>query len=78
MAVTQLATKINASVKKAIEKACKTKGVKMGRFSEYALLDKLEELEDIEEVKHLRKEPSRSLADVTKALKIGHRKDAYR
>ncbi len=66
---TQLATKIDEGVKKAVEQVCKTRGLKMGRFIEDALLDKLEELEDQEDLKLLRREPARPLADVLKGLK---------
>ena len=54
MATTQLATKIDGGVKKAVEEVCKERGLKMNKFIEDALLDKLEELEDIEDLKHLR------------------------
>lgn len=69
MAATQLATTVDAAVKKAIEEVCKERGLKMNKFIEDALLDKLEELEDIEDVKHLRREPSRSLVEILKDLK---------
>lgn len=69
MALQQLATKIDEEVKKTVESVCRARGFKMNRFIEEALLDKLEELEDIEDVKKLRREPSRSLADILKDLK---------
>ncbi len=69
MASAQLATKIEEEVKKAVEAVCKSRGLKMNKFIEGALLDKLEELEDIEDLKALRQEPSRPLADVLKDLK---------
>ncbi len=65
----QLATRIDSRVKKAVENVCKARGVKMNKFIEDALLDKLEELEDIEDLKKLRREPSRPLADILKDLK---------
>jgi hypothetical protein len=64
MAQTQLATRIDSRVKKAIEKTCDARGLKIGRFVEDALIDKLEELADIEDIKKLRREPTRPLADV--------------
>ena len=53
MAQVQLATRIDARVKKAIEMLCETRGLKMNRFIEEALIDKLEELEDVEDLKTL-------------------------
>ena len=44
MAQAQLATRIDIRVKKAIEKTCEARGLKIGRFVENALIDKLEEL----------------------------------
>ena len=69
MATTQLATTVHASVKKAVEEICRARGLKMNKFIEDALLDKLEELEDLEDLQHLRKEPSRPLADILRDLK---------
>ncbi len=69
MASVQLATTINDKVKKAVESLCKNRGLKMNKFIEDALLDKLEELEDLEDVKHLRLESTRPLADILKDLK---------
>lgn len=69
MAAVQLATSINAKVKRAVETICKDRGLKMNRFIEEALLDKLEELEDVEELATLRREASRPLAVILKELK---------
>ena len=52
-----------------METVCKERGLKMSRFIEDALIDKLEELEDIADLKSLRKEPVRSLVEVLKDLK---------
>lgn len=68
-AAVQLATTINARVKKVVETVCRHRGWKMNRFIEEALLDKLEELEDLEEVARLRQESTRPLADILKDLK---------
>jgi antitoxin component of RelBE/YafQ-DinJ toxin-antitoxin module len=70
MAQTQLATRIDTRVKRAVEKVCEARGLKMNRFIEEALLDKLEEMEDIEDLKKIRCEPSRSLEDLLKDLKL--------
>lgn len=69
MAATPLATTINEKVKRAIEEVCEARGLKMNRFIEDALLDKLEELEDVEDLKRLRKESARPLTDILKDLK---------
>ena len=66
----QLATRINAQVKAAIEKICADRGLKMNRFIEEALLDKLEEMEDIEDIKKIRNESTRPLSEILKELKI--------
>jgi hypothetical protein len=70
MALTQLATRVDKRVKQAVEEICKTRGLKMNRFIEDALIDKLEELEDIEDLKKLRCEPSRPLDEILKDLKL--------
>jgi hypothetical protein len=70
MTQTQLATRIDATVKKAVETVCQIKGLKMNRFIEEALIDKLEEIDDIEDLKKIRFEKSRPLADVLKDLKL--------
>jgi len=70
MGQVQLATRIDARVKKAVEKLCEARGLKMNRFIEEALLDKLEELEDIEDLKTLLCEPTRPLSEILKDLKL--------
>lgn len=69
MATTQLATRIDRRVKKSVEAVCKERGLKMGRFIEDALLDKLEELEDIQDLRSLRQEPTRPLSEILEDLK---------
>ncbi len=66
----QLATRIDARVKRAVVAVCKARGLKMNRFLEDALLDKLEELEDVEDLARLRREPTRPLAELLKDLKL--------
>jgi hypothetical protein len=70
MALTQMATRIDARVKKAVEEVCQARGLKMNRFIEDALIDKLEEIEDIEDLKRIRCEATRPLSAVLKALKL--------
>jgi len=66
----QLATRIDVRVKKAVEEVCRLRGLKIGRFIEDALLDKLEELEDVEDIKKIRHEPTRPLSAVLEDLKL--------
>jgi len=73
MSQVQLATRIDAQVKKAIEELCESRGLKMNRLIEEALIDKLEELEDAEDLKRIRFEPTRPLADLLKDLKLDGR-----
>jgi hypothetical protein len=70
MAQAQLATRIDAGVKKAVEQVCESRGLKMNRFIEEALLDKLEELEDIQDLRQIRCEPTRPLSEILKDLKL--------
>lgn len=70
MAQVQVATRIDARVKKAVERLCEARGLKMNRFIEEALIDKLEELEDAEDLKRIRFEPTRPLSEILKELKL--------
>ena len=69
MKTKQLATKIDGSVKEALESVCEARGIKMNRFIEDAILDKLEELEDIGDLKSLRQESYRPFSEVMEDLK---------
>jgi hypothetical protein len=64
MSKVQLATRIDSRVKKAIEITCEEHGLKIGRFVENALIDKLEELADAEDIRKIRRESARPLAEV--------------
>lgn len=64
----QMATRIDQRVKKAVEEVCAARGLKMGRFIEDALIDKLEELADVDDLQRLRAVPARPLDDVIKDL----------
>jgi hypothetical protein len=59
--VVQLATRIDSKLKGAVAAYCRARGIKMSKFIEDALLDRLEELEDETELEALRHEPRRSL-----------------
>lgn len=65
----QLATRIEAKVKKAVEKVCDLRGLKINRFIEDALIHKLEEMEDVDDLKSLRRESSRPLSAILRELK---------
>jgi hypothetical protein len=70
MGQTQLATRVDKRVKQAVEEFCRARGLKMNRFIEDALIDKLEELEDIEDLKKIRCEPARPLEEVLRDLNL--------
>ena len=67
MALVQIATRIDSRLKQAVEEVCTQRGLKIGRFVQDALLDKLEELEDL---KAIRFEPTKSWTDVLSDLEL--------
>ncbi|MBI4042452.1 MAG: hypothetical protein HY391_03140, partial [Deltaproteobacteria bacterium] len=69
MATAQLATRIDLQVKKALASICKARGLKINRFIEDAILEKLEEMEDLADLKTLRKEKFRPLSEILKDLR---------
>ena len=69
MGAKQLATKIDEKIKDALDLFCEARGLKINRFLEDAILDKIEEYEDISELRKLKKEKSRNFEDVLKELK---------
>lgn len=69
MGAKQLATKIDENVKDALDALCEEKGLKINRFIEDAIIDKLEEYEDISDLRKLRKEVFRPFDQVLKELK---------
>ena len=70
MALVQLGTRIDSRLKRAVEEVCRARGLKMNRFVQDALLDKLEELEDIEDLKSIRFEPTKSWSEVVHDLNL--------
>ena len=70
MELAQLATRVDKRVKQAVEEICRARGLKMNRFIEDALIDKLEELEDMEDLKKIRCEPTRPLNEVLRDLNL--------
>jgi hypothetical protein len=71
MANVQIAARIDARVKRAVDEVCAARGLKISRFVESALLDKLEELADVEDLKKIRHEPTRPLSDLIRELGLG-------
>ena len=69
MAVAQLATKIDFRIKKLLDTICELKGLKINRFVEDAILEKIEEIEDIEDIKSIRKEKTIPLSQAIAELK---------
>ena len=65
-----ISARIDASLKSALERYCKSRGVVMSHFVQEALLDRLEELEDIEDLKQIRHESTRPLAELLAELKL--------
>ena len=65
----QLATKIDETIKDALDLFCEDRGLNINRFLEDAILDKIEEYEDVSDIRKLKKEKSRSFEDVLKELK---------
>lgn len=69
MAAKQLATKIDEKIKEALDSFCEERGLKINRFLEDAILDKLEEYEDVTDLKKLRNDSFKPLEEVLKELK---------
>jgi len=68
MAKVQINVRVDAALKAAIDRHCRSQGVIVSHFVQEALLDRLEELEDIDELKRIRHEPTRPLAEVLREL----------
>ncbi len=64
----QIAVRVSARLKRAVDAACKSGGVSQTRFVQDALLDKLEEIADLEDLPKLRREPTRPLRDLIRDL----------
>ncbi len=68
MPLSQIAVRVDQRLKRAVDEACRVRGVKLTRFVQDALLDKLEEIADAEDLPRLRREPTRSLRDLIREL----------
>ena len=69
MGAKQLATKIDEDIKNALDAFCEDRGLKINRFIEDAILDKIEEYEDVSDLRKLRSESFRPFDEVLKDLK---------
>ncbi len=70
MPTVQINARIDAALKKALEKYCRSRGIVMNHFIQEAIIDRLEELEDVEDLKALRHEPTRPLSEVLAELNL--------
>jgi uncharacterized protein (DUF1778 family) len=68
MPLAQIAVRVDGRLKRAVDEACRARGVKLTRFVQDALLDKLEEIADAEDLPRLRREPTRPLLDLIREL----------
>jgi uncharacterized protein (DUF1778 family) len=68
MSSSQIAVRVDGRLKRAVDEACRARGVKLTRFVQEALLDKLEEIADAEDVPRLRREPTRPLRQLIRDL----------
>jgi len=68
MAQSQIAVRVDGRLKRAVDAACRAQGVKLTRFVQDALLDKLEEIADAEDLPRLRREPTRPLRELIRDL----------
>jgi uncharacterized protein (DUF1778 family) len=68
VALAQIAVRVDGRLKRAVDEACRVRGVKLNRFVQEALLDKLEEIADVEDLPRLRREPTRPLRDIVRDL----------
>jgi hypothetical protein len=68
MAQSQIAVRVDGRLKRAVDAACRAQGVKLTRFVQDALLDKLEEIADVEDLPRLRREPTRPLRELIRDL----------
>jgi hypothetical protein len=68
MPLAQIAVRVDGKLKRAIDEVCRARGVKLNRFVQEALLDKLEEIADVADLPRLRREPTRPLRDLIRDL----------
>jgi hypothetical protein len=69
----QMGVRLDPRVRRAVSTYCRTRGLKVSRFVEEALLDKLEEIEDQGDLEALRREPTRPFEEIVRELKASGR-----
>ena len=70
MATVQINASVDESLKIALERYCRSRGIVMDHFIQEALLDRLEELEDIEDLHRIRHEPARRISEALRDLDL--------
>ncbi|MDE0191973.1 MAG: hypothetical protein OXQ90_11505 [Gammaproteobacteria bacterium] len=70
MATVQINASVDESLKIALERYCRSRGIVVDHFIQEALLDRLEELEDIEDVHRIRHEPARRISEALRDLNL--------
>lgn len=68
MGMAQIAVRVDGRLKRAVDEACRVRGVNLTRFVQDAPLDKLEEIADAGDIPRLRREPTRPLRDLIRDL----------
>lgn len=68
MPIAQISVRVDGRLKRAVDAACRARGVNLTRFVQDALLDKLEELADVGDLPRLRREPTRPLRALIREL----------
>jgi hypothetical protein len=64
MAQAELVARVDARVKRAVERLCAARGLDVGRFVEEALIEKIEAVEDVTDLKAALEESRHSLAEM--------------
>ena len=64
----QINARVDATLKQAPERFCKSRCIVMNHLVQEALIDRLEEFEDIEDLKGIRHEETRPLSEVLEEL----------
>ena len=70
MSTVQISARVDPTLKTAVERYCRSRGIVMNHFIQEALLARLEELEDVEDLKKIRHEPTRPISEVLAELKL--------
>jgi hypothetical protein len=68
MPLAQVSVRVDGRLKRAVDAACRARGMTLTRFVQEALLDKLEEMADAEDIPRLRREPTRPLRALIRDL----------